>query len=1028
MKKNNILGSVVLALVVPALILGLSSLVLALDGDINKDGFVDTADLDALHNQWLDSGVADIDYSGNVDLIDFALLTQHWWRFADPNLVVRYKLDESSGTTAHNSSMYTHNGTLLNEVTWAPTSGRFKGAASFDPVGSAYQQIELSTTGMKTSAGTIALWGRLSTQSQVGYRFFFGTKLGENRIQLYMNSTNPTDLDLGLGNMHIRHPDIITLQVETWYHIALTWAEGDTPGAGDYHVYVDANEVATGTYSGLNNLSSTANIGNNGDSATADRFQPFRGLIDDVGIWNRALDACDMEELYANGVSGEAPTAAWNPDPPDGAVDVPIDKVLSWSAGYYATSHDVYFGTDFNDVNDANDSSSCPEYKGNQTATTYVPGGLVDWDKLDAIADEWLADDCSGENDWCFGADLNHNSHVNFIDYALFALDWFKPRLELDTTYHWRIDEVEDTDTQKGRVWSFTTIAGQPGKAGNPYPPDTETGMSTNATLTWTAGDYTTSHDVYFGTNESNVTDADNGGSWTEYKGNQTETFYPPGSMDGNTPYYWRIDEVGPGGMTPGDVWSFTTGPGGVDAPVADFFAIPTSGWDIYYRPEFVDVSTGNITDYLWEFGDDQNSTELAPNHQYASPGTYTVSLTVSGPAGSDKRTKVDYITVNDFDTEYGYPDYVLTEATQAAFDTALNAIESGGGGRMLFDFNNVTVHMNWDHLPSEKRDFHGNNLIIDGQDKNVQFYYNGIHPCDQTENGPALRLHGDDNIIRNIAWDRFPDGISLRGGHRNLAENITTDIVCEDAITFNGGGYYCTDCIIRDCSFQDSNDKTIMVNGGGTTSRMVIKGCYSFNGNQPIRMTGSGLLVVRHCEFVGERNNGPRFGGNDNLVIFEHNYSHETKSGIRLTDSVSAIVRNNTMQNCRDYGFRIYYDTANCWARIENNIIRENNIFGIFLASVGAMAQIDLGGGSLDIHRHGWHTGPGTAVVPSRGGNILELNSPADPNDPNDYDLYNLGSRTIMAENNFWDHDTVGGVMLYDVFGSADVNPLGVP
>ncbi len=544
----------------PALILGLSSLVLALDGDINKDGFVDINDLDTLTGQWLGSGSADIDYSGNVDFIDFALLTQHWWRFADLNFAAWYKLDEASGTTAHDSSLYSYDGTLLNGVTWAPTSGRFKGAASFDPVGSAYQQIEIPTTGMSTSAGTIALWGRLSTQSQIGYRFFFSTKDGAgNRVQLYMDSANNTDLDVGLGDALKLREDIITFEVETWYHIALTWAEGDTPGAGDYHVYVDANEVATGSYSGLDTFPSTANIGNNGDAATGNRFQTFRGLIDDVGIWNRVLDAYDIEDLYTNGISGEAPVLAWNPDPPDGAIDVPTDKVLSWSAGYYATSHDVYFGTDFNDVNDANDSGSWPEYKGNQTGTTYVPGSLVDWDKLGAIADEWLADDCSAANNSCGGADHNHDSHVNFVDYGLFALAWFKPRLELDTTYLWRIDEIDDFAISKGRMWSFTTIAGPAGKASNPYPPDTETGVSTNATLTWTAGDYTTSHDVYFGTDFNDVNDANDGGSWPEYKGNRTCTIFVPGSMDELTTYYWRIDGKNALGPTTGDVWSFTT-------------------------------------------------------------------------------------------------------------------------------------------------------------------------------------------------------------------------------------------------------------------------------------------------------------------------------------------------------------------------------------------------------------------------------------------------------------------------------------
>ncbi|UCH62082.1 MAG: right-handed parallel beta-helix repeat-containing protein [Fidelibacterota bacterium] len=453
------------------------------------------------------------------------------------------------------------------------------------------------------------------------------------------------------------------------------------------------------------------------------------------------------------------------------------------------------------------------------------------------------------------------------------------------------------------------------------------------------------------------------------------------------------------------------------DAPVADFFAVPTSGWDLYYRPEFVSLSTGEITSFLWEFGDDSTSTELAPNHKYLQPGVYTITLIVSGPDGSDTLRKVDYITVRDFDTEYNYPDYVLAEPTQAAFDSALDSIETNGGGRILFGFTDDTLNLNWDSSVSPRRDFYGNNLIIDGEDRNITFYYNGSAACSQEEGGPSLRIHGDDNIVRNFTWDRFPDGLHTRGGHRNLIENVMVNIICEDAMTLNGGGNYCLDCIIRDCSYGASDDKTIMINSWGTDNpagKAVITGCYSYDGNQPIRMTGTGILVVRNCEFAGPRNNGPRFGGNTNFVIFENNYSHDTKSGLRLSDWVSIIVRNNTIENCSQYGIRTQY-TDGILARIENNIITGNKA-GIYLLDNKVM--MDLGGGLLDVHRHNLLSGPGTVAAPSVGGNTLNGNIP--------YDLTNLSGDTVKAEYNFWDHSTVAEVLSNDVSGPADVDPLG--
>jgi beta-lactamase superfamily II metal-dependent hydrolase len=92
------------------------------------------------------------------------------------------------------------------------------------------------------------------------------------------------------------------------------------------------------------------------------------------------------------------PTEAINPSPTNGAANVPINADLSWTAGLGATSHDVYFGTD--------STPDAGEFKGNQPSTTYDPGTLVN-----------------------------------------------------NTTYYWRIDEVNSYGTTTGTVWSFMTIS-----------------------------------------------------------------------------------------------------------------------------------------------------------------------------------------------------------------------------------------------------------------------------------------------------------------------------------------------------------------------------------------------------------------------------------------------------------------------------------------------------------------------------------------------------------------------------------------
>jgi len=60
----------------------------------------------------------------------------------------------------------------------------------------------------------------------------------------------------------------------------------------------------------------------------------------------------------------------------------------------------------------------------------------------------------------------------------------------------------------------------------------------------------------------------------------------------------------------------------------------------------FTNLSTGDITDYSWDFGDENTSEEMNPSHVYSEGGGYLVSLEVSGPGGEDKAHKEIYVLV----------------------------------------------------------------------------------------------------------------------------------------------------------------------------------------------------------------------------------------------------------------------------------------------------------------------------------------------------------------------------------------------
>ena len=77
----------------------------------------------------------------------------------------------------------------------------------------------------------------------------------------------------------------------------------------------------------------------------------------------------------------------------------------------------------------------------------------------------------------------------------------------------------------------------------------------------------------------------------------------------------------------------------------ADFRAEPTIG----LRPlqvTFANLSAGDYDSCAWDFGDGKSSTRCDPQNTYNTKGVYSVTLTISGPAGEDAITKANYISI----------------------------------------------------------------------------------------------------------------------------------------------------------------------------------------------------------------------------------------------------------------------------------------------------------------------------------------------------------------------------------------------
>ena len=78
---------------------------------------------------------------------------------------------------------------------------------------------------------------------------------------------------------------------------------------------------------------------------------------------------------------------------------------------------------------------------------------------------------------------------------------------------------------------------------------------------------------------------------------------------------------------------------------VAGFVGAPTTGMNPL-MVVFTNTSTGDFDTSQWDFGDGGSSAADSPTYMYTTVGVYTVTLTVSGPGGTDTMIRLSYITV----------------------------------------------------------------------------------------------------------------------------------------------------------------------------------------------------------------------------------------------------------------------------------------------------------------------------------------------------------------------------------------------
>jgi hypothetical protein len=323
---------------------------------------------------------------------------------------------------------------------------------------------------------------------------------GDRELQMTWTGLEAHDQSVGFPHMYLSDatagdqpqarrpvPKDGDMNMETWAN--LSWLPGDF--AVTHDVYFGDN------FDAVNEGAEDTFVGNQADTFIIVGFPGFPfpdGLVPGTTYYWRIDEVNEAEPnspWKGNIWSFDLPPkTAYFPVPADGGASVGVDVQLSWTPGYGAKLHTVYFGETFDEVDNATGGSP-------QGTLTYSPGTL-----------------------------------------------------KMAKTYYWRVDEFDVVETHKGNVWSFTTE----GAVGNPNPANGAENVSQTPTLTWVPGVFADTHEVHFGADPASLELKSSGGAGSES--------CEPGLLEWNTTYYWRVDEANNADADSpwtGPLWSFTT-------------------------------------------------------------------------------------------------------------------------------------------------------------------------------------------------------------------------------------------------------------------------------------------------------------------------------------------------------------------------------------------------------------------------------------------------------------------------------------
>jgi endonuclease/exonuclease/phosphatase family metal-dependent hydrolase/fibronectin type 3 domain-containing protein len=569
---------------------------------------------------------------------------------ARPAPVAAYGFNENSGTTTADASGSGRTGTLSN-TTWN-TSGKNGGALSFN--GSSSRVIVADAAALRLSnAMTIEAWVNPATAGSAAWQPIIYKSL-DNYVLTTVGSPFMPAAGVTPNGVLALPTGANALPVNTWTHMAATY------DGAVVRLYVNGVQVASQAATG--SLATSTNPLEIGGSAIDNGW--FSGLIDDVRIYNTALNAAQVQTDMMTAVvtDTQAPTS---PPALAAAASSTSQITLTWTASTdnvgvtgYSIERCAGAGcTNFSQIG----TSTSPGYSdtGLAAASTYVyrvratdaMGNFSGYSSSVSAATLTPPPSAPASPAPAIGATgaalattLAWSASTNASQYDVLlsatnpptivsanqsATSYQASALKAGTTYYWQVVAKGPGGSTSGSIWSFTT-ASTPAVPAGPAPAAGATSIAVTTALTWSASANATSYDVAFGTSNPPAI----------VSSNQTSLTYNPGTLLAGTKYFWQVVAKGMGGSTTGSVWSFTT----AAAPAVPAGPAPAAGaTSVAVTTALTWSASANATSYDVAFGTSNppavvSSDQTAASYQPAAliaGTTYYWQIVAKGQGGS---------------------------------------------------------------------------------------------------------------------------------------------------------------------------------------------------------------------------------------------------------------------------------------------------------------------------------------------------------------------------------------------------------